>query len=79
MTLDTLNATKITPPPERSSGDLLFVHLFESTIDDALRNEAHRRVLLQKVVELSTSDDSLDWDTLARMNIEGWGADEDSA
>lgn len=79
MTLDTLHATNVTLPPKRNSGELVFVHLFESTIDDALRHEAHRRVLLQKVVELSTSDDSLDWDTLARMNIEGWGADEDSA
>lgn len=37
-----------------------------------------RLVLLQKLVELSSSDDSLDWDALARINIKGWGADSDS-
>ncbi|MBA3431102.1 MAG: hypothetical protein H0U16_06435 [Actinobacteria bacterium] len=37
-----------------------------------------RHALLQKLVELSSSDDSLDWDALARVNIEGWGADADS-
>lgn len=37
-----------------------------------------RAALLQKLVDLSSSDDSLDWDALARINIAGWGADSDS-
>ena len=32
--------------------------------------------LLRQLVELSTGENSLDWDALARVNIEGWGAEQ---
>jgi hypothetical protein len=33
---------------------------------------------LQKLVELSRDDASLDWGLLARVNVEAWGAEVDS-
>ena len=37
-----------------------------------------RLAALQKLVELSSDDASLDWQLLARVNVEAWGAEVDS-
>jgi hypothetical protein len=42
---------------------------FEGTLTDGLEH----------LVELSTDPDSLDWDTLDRINTEGWRQNEDPA
>ena len=34
--------------------------------------------LAEKLIALTMSGDSLDWDALARIDIEGWGAESDS-
>jgi hypothetical protein len=49
---------------------------FEPLEDSTARvAEEQRRDRLARLVELSSAGDGLDWDTLARINIEGWGAD----
>jgi hypothetical protein len=51
---------------------------FEQLEDSTARivqEERQRR--LSRLVELSTDPEGLDWDTLARINIEGWGQDGD--
>ncbi len=56
-----------------------FSSLYEETTKPLVEEPTpERQALLQKLVELSGSDDSLDWDALARINIDGWGADADS-
>ena len=78
MTLDTLMISGV-----RSRSCASHVDWFSTLYDEttAVVDEAPtgaRQALLQKLVDLSGSDDSLDWDTLARINIEGWGAEPDS-
>jgi hypothetical protein len=49
---------------------------FEPLEDSTTRVIEHeRRRRLEAVIDLSSADDSLDWDTLARIDIEGWGTD----
>jgi hypothetical protein len=49
----------------------------ETTADYEMDVEL-RAALIEQLADLSTSDDGLDWDALARINIKGWGSDEDS-
>lgn len=56
-----------------------FEALHESTVTGLNSHTPQKAALLQKLVDLSTSDEGLDWDALARIDIEGWGADEASA
>lgn len=79
MTLDTITLANVR---SRSCASHLvpFNPLHEDTSSEAVAEVPNeiRLARLQKLVDLSGSDDSLDWDALARINIEGWGADSDS-
>jgi len=78
MTLDTLMISNVRV---RTCGSHLdwFSALYEETTKPLVAEPTQERhALLQKLVDLSSSEDSLDWDALAKINIEGWGADADS-
>ena len=79
MTLDTITLPDVLITSCVSHQEW-FSSLYEETTEP-LRGEQpsqEQQALLQRLVELSSSDDSLDWDALARINIEGWGADPNS-
>lgn len=78
MTLDTITITSVRIG---SCASYLpgFAPLHEDTsVEPVAAPRGERLALLQKLVDLSSNDDSLDWDALAKINIEGWGADSDS-
>jgi hypothetical protein len=70
MTYDTLTFPRI--ETRTCYTDLMLAPLIAATN----RAEEVRQERLQRLVEWSTSDDGLDWDALARINIEGWGSDD---
>ncbi len=80
MTLETVTLTEVRVGSGTSDLGGWFAPMYEATSDLAVAEgpSEERLALLQKLVELSSSDDSLDWDALARINIEGWGAEPDS-
>lgn len=78
MTLDTLMISGVRVP-SCASHLPSFSSLYDETTWPLGEEPTQERLaLLQKLVDLSSSEDSLDWDALARLNIEGWGADADS-
>jgi hypothetical protein len=78
MTLDTLTISPAGVASARSN-DSWFESLHDSTLAGLDPHAPGREALLQRLVDLSTSAEGLDWDALARIDIEGWGADEASA
>jgi hypothetical protein len=77
MTLDTLSISPAGVSSLRSN-DTWFEALHDSTLAGLDPHPSNRDALLQKLVDLSTSAEGLDWDALAKIDIEGWGADETS-
>ena len=78
MTIATPDVVRIDESTASSASSALGVlvgALYETTI----RERSTRDTRLRDLAEWSTSEDGLDWDALARINIEGWGADEESA
>ena len=74
MTLATLHL-----PDIGLSGSVSEASWFKPLEDSTERVIAEqRRNRLEKLVELSSAEDGLDWDALARINIEGWGQDGDA-
>lgn len=74
MTLATLDLPGI--DLNRSVSEASWFEPLEDSTERVIAEQ--RRNRLEKLVELSSAEDGLDWDTLARINIEGWGQDGDA-
>jgi hypothetical protein len=66
------NLTSLSIPVIESVSLIESIALFSDADGEDLGED--NAALLQALVELSTSGDGLDWDTLARIDIEGWGS-----
>lgn len=55
-----------------------FEPITASTAAQVEETDTPNETLVEMLIALTTSGDSLDWDALARINIEGWGAEPGS-